>query len=329
MSTTYRARVRFRVRKKLRIESEKHVFFVDGREVELSGPQPDKSLEPDAIGLLIRDSEWLNLNARGFTSEEDAIGFARRLKLAVALSSVATRLGVDVGIDRATAALSDAFRNEMRKKTGLHVLDNVHGAHAFEDGPTVRIFGISARGTVHAAPDPFLSDLGEYVASAVNLTPQAANVVMLLNAALMTSEPVAQIVFSVSAVEMLGQWDQVWSDEQKRALKALREHAKTLALESERERNEVVESISKLTKLSLRQGVKRVLAKHGIPELFGRWDTLYDQRSKLFHGLEPVAGAEYGTLAHETLNLCGRILLKVVADEVPKAGAHVKTYYGG
>ena len=63
---------------------------------------------------------------------------------------------------------------------------------------------MDATGIVHAAPDPFLNDLDEIVRAAVTPSQRVADVILLLNYALLRPEPVAQIVFAVSAVESLG-----------------------------------------------------------------------------------------------------------------------------
>ena len=85
---TWRARLRFRLQKKLRIESNEHRLEVAGREVVVSPPTPD---------MKIADSEWLIMNARGFASEDEARQFGNRLKTALDLSAIAARIGVDTG----------------------------------------------------------------------------------------------------------------------------------------------------------------------------------------------------------------------------------------
>jgi hypothetical protein len=57
---TYRARLRFRVQKRLNLEPEQHVLGVSDREVVLSPHLPERAN---------RDSDWLVMNARGFSSE--------------------------------------------------------------------------------------------------------------------------------------------------------------------------------------------------------------------------------------------------------------------
>jgi hypothetical protein len=51
------------------------------------------------------------------------------------------------------------------------------------------------------------------------------------------------------------------------------------------------------------------------------------RRSTLVHGLAPRPGVDYSTLAFDTVNLCGRILLTVLTDELPAAVAHMDALY--
>ena len=80
--TTWRARLRFRLQKRLNIEANAHRLQVAGREVVLTPPTPN---------LKIGDSPWLIMNTRGFASEDEARDFGRKLKAALEVSAVAAR----------------------------------------------------------------------------------------------------------------------------------------------------------------------------------------------------------------------------------------------
>jgi hypothetical protein len=143
----------------------------------------------------------------------------------------------------------------------------------------------------------------------------------------MRSEPVAQIVFAFSAVEMLGQ-SKTWTRQQKSLLAELAEKAEHSLTGSQRERREVAEALRKsIHRLTLRQGVIRLLESLDLMHLRTIWDALYAERSTLIHGLAPKPGADYSDLAHRTLNLCGRILLGVVAAELSAATKYLDTFY--
>lgn len=233
----FRARVRARVLKKLDIPENEYRFQVFGREVVLSAPTQE---------MAIRDSEWLVLNARGFSSEGEAREFGKRLQTALHLSAAATRLGIDPGRDLPTSALAAHVKLHISRETGALVRDNVHGLDVFADDPNVLIFSISGTGTVRAGRDPFLAHAAELHADVAVLSEEAKDVVLLLNFALMRPEPVAQIVFAVSAVEMLGQHEE-WSESQRVLLGILAEYAAASVIGTDSERAEVIDAIKKVS----------------------------------------------------------------------------------
>lgn len=317
-SPTYRVRLRFRLLKKLGIDAQEHRFQVGPREAILSAAVPD---------VPIRDSEWLVLNIRGLPSEEEARSYGQALRTAVELASVSTRLGVDVGRDLATSSLGRQVKDQILRETGAIVRDNIHGLDVLQDDPRVVYFTMSGAGTVHANPEPFISLAAELHDQTHALSEQSRDVLLLLNYALMRPEPVAQIVFAFSAVETLGQ-DLTWSEGQRDLLAHLAECAVQSSLATAEERQEVAVALGKsLHRLTLRQGVMRLLASIGLQHLRRPWDSLYGERSTLVHGLAPRPGADYSDLAHRAVTLCGHILLKAIAKEVPAAERHAEIYF--
>lgn len=315
---TYRARIRFRIAKKLNVADSKYLFKVAGRDALLQAPTEETS---------IQDSEWLVINTRGFPDEEGARVFGRNLQTSLHLASAVTRLGLDPGQDVPTSGLSLHVKQHIAKTTGAVVRDNVHGLDVFVDDPNVTIFSFQATGLVRANPNPFLSHAAELHGLVGDMSEKARDVVLLLNFALMRPEPVAQIIFCISAVEMLGQ-EENWSDAQKEILKQLADSAQAIAVGSKHERSEVADAIRRgLHRISIRQGVFRLLERLRLSHLRQRWDALYDERSKLVHGLAPVPGARYDDLASRTVDLCGQILLRHVAQEVPEISKHVDTFF--
>lgn len=317
-ATSYRARLRFRLHKQLEIGTNEHRLSIAGREAVLAAPTPETA---------IKDSEWLVINARGFPTEEGARVFGHNLRAAIEVSSVSTRLGVDAGRDLPTSALAQEFKEHLRGQTGAVVRDNVHGLDVFEDDPNVVIFTLSATATVRAQGDPFLFFASELFDGAASLSEEAKDVVLLLNYALMRPEPVAQIVFAFSAVEMLGQREH-WTAAQKQLLAELAAAAEESSTGSEAERMEVSGAIKKsLHRLSLRQGVLRLLDRLGLGHLRATWDGIYRERSTLVHGLAPRPGTDYSDLASRSVTLCGHILLKAVAAELPEANRYADKFY--
>jgi hypothetical protein len=218
-------------------------------------------------------------------------------------------------------------KDDVLKQSGLLLRDNIHGVDVFEDSPNVRYCDISATGIIRAAPNPFLADIDKHFGIVEDVSPRTRDIILLLNYALMRPEPVAQIVFAFSAVEMLGQIEQ-WSPAQTQLLEELAALVQEQGIGSSIERNEVAEAIRKgMYKLSLRQGVLRLLSSLSLDHLKKDWDDLYGRRSTLVHGLAPTPGADYGDLAYKTVSLCGHILLKAIATELKGTDSHVAKYY--
>jgi hypothetical protein len=218
-------------------------------------------------------------------------------------------------------------KDHLHQQAGLLVRDNVHGVDVFPDSPNVRIFQMNAIGSVLAGPDPFLSDLTMLLDATDNLSQKVKDVITLLNYALIRPDPVTQIIFVTSAVEMLGQ-EEDWNADQKCLLEKLAIDAERATIGTADERREVSAAIKRGThKIGLRQGVLRLLDTLDLNHLKKDWDVLYGQRSTLVHGLAPKAGADYNELAFKTVSLCGHILLKVIAKEVAMVNGHVDKFY--
>lgn len=314
----YRVRFRFRLQKKLNIEEVEYKLKINSQEVVLSPPLPD---------INISDSDWLVMNARGFTNYEDAMEFARKLRLVCEISSVCSRLGVDSGIDIATSGLGELIRNQFMEQHGIDMRNNVHGVDVFEDNENIGIINFNASGIVRASREPFLGDVSSLFNTVSSVSQETTDTILLLNYALMRPDPIAQIVFSISAVEMLGQ-NECWSKNQTEIIEHLSSLCKECNLGSENEREEVADAIKKgLFKLSLRQGVLRLLSSLDLIHLKKQWDEIYAKRSTLVHGLAPAPGIDYSTLAYEVVSLCGHILLTLISKEIPDAKQHINKYY--
>lgn len=317
----YRVRLRFRVQKCHNIGTREHIFSIGGHnatlETQSNADNPVK----------IADSEWLVINIRSIESKEAAEELAKRLKLAVSLSSIRTWQGVDLGTDVPTAGLGKIIKDNYKQQDGLDVRDNVHGIDVVEDQPNVRYVSFSMKGKVLTNGEVFLKDIDQLLGSVTELTQRAQDIILLLNYALMRPEPVAQIVYAISAVEMLGQ-TQKWNDNQEIILDDLSKFVFAHSVGTEEDRLEIVTAIGKgIHKLSLRQGVLRLLREHDLEHLKPYWDELYSERSTLVHGLAPRAGVDYSPLAHRAVSLCGYILLKILAKEMPGIDEGTSTRY--
>jgi hypothetical protein len=316
--TTYRVRLRFRVEKRLKIAASQVPLIVSGHDAVLSA---------DVDGTNIDQADWLVLNVRGLVSEDAAKTFGALLKLAVDAASVGARQGVDTGISAATSGVSIAVKTLMQEQRDIILRDNVHGLDVFIDDKRVRIFRMQAAGHILKDPSPFLDDINVLIAEVGAATQPTIDMILLLNHALMRKDPVAQIVFAFSAVEMIGQAKK-WSPAQVALLTHLASVASNSAFGTQEERDAISEALTKsIHPKGLRQGVLELMQSLSLGHLKKDWDLLYGQRSTLVHGLAPRPGVDYGELAFKVVSLCGLILLTAIAKEVPSVAAHIEKFY--
>ena len=145
MNTTgiFRVRFRFRLLKQLNISAKRYELNIGEHDVVLSAALSD---------VVISESNWLVMDARGFHSEPDARRFAMKLKGACELSSVASRLGVDAGVDAPTSSFGSAVKEYIREQSGILLRHNIHGIDVFQDESNVRIGDIRSTGTILTGP---------------------------------------------------------------------------------------------------------------------------------------------------------------------------------
>ena len=318
----FRIRLRARIAKSLTTEATSLSVVVANKDVTITSQNKEEPLNK---------AKWIVLNARGFTAEEAAQHFGTRLCSILQLAALSSRLGVDAGENKPTSWVSEHFaRSRGWIEEHERIAPNIHGLAILPDDDYTRFPVIDVHATVTADPEHFASclrELGENENGDIGLG-AAANGVRLLNLALMTSEPLAQMVLALSAVEELGQ-NEKWSEAQIALIEQLADAAEASAEVTAGQRAEVARAIrTGLFPLSLRQGVMRLLSGLDlIDHLRKEWDRLYSIRSGLFHGTARLSDSEINQAALDTITLCGRIILAIVAKEGARVPSIAATHF--
>jgi len=315
----FRIRLRVRLAKGLTTEASRLNVKVANKDVTITSQNKEESLNI---------AKWVILHARGFETEGDAQQFGMRLSSIVQLAALSSRLGVDVGQNTPTGWVSEGFaRSNGLIKEHERLAPNIHGLAVLPDDDFTRFPVFNAQATVTAAPEQLLSALAELGRISDLAFGSATNGVRLLNLALMTSEPLAQIVLAFSAVEEIGQ-NKRWTKTQITLIGQLADAAEARTEMTEGEKLEVARAIrSGLFPLSLRQGVIRLLVSLGLEHLRKEWDRLYGIRSGIFHGTARPSDSELHQAALDTITLCGRIVLAIVAKEGAKVPSIAATHF--
>lgn len=298
-ASTCRMRLRVRFGKALTSDETSASFLFDNREVDMRGQERDQPL---------REAKWMVFSARGFENEAAAKDFGERLRSALNVAGVCTSNGIDTGNDKTTTWVSEEFARQIGAiKDEERIAPNVHGLSIHPDDDLTKFPVVSAEAVVTAQVDGLLEALQQLGLQPLRLGDAAVGL-RLLNLAIMDNQPLARLVLALSAVEALAEGEK-WTQSQADFIKILANDVEE-GSGGDSEKLEIADAIRKsLFRLSIRQGVKRFLARIDRQDLLKDWDRLYGARSGIFHGTLVLPEPEIHQLANETVTLCGKIML--------------------
>ncbi|MDX8526846.1 hypothetical protein RFM68_20305 [Mesorhizobium sp. MSK_1335] len=316
----FRVRLRVRIGKPLTTDELSRSVALSGQEVTIRSQQKDQPLS---------QATWIVLSASGFATEEEAKNFGARLRLLVEIAALSSRLGTDVGADFPTSWVNEEFARSIGLlQPDERLAPDIHGLLIIPDDDKTRIPTMEMKAQVTADPAHLLGALRELAETLPTTITAVTQGVRVLNLALMSSQPLAQIVLAFSAVEALGQ-DETWTKAQTALIEKLAEQTEKDASENDLESLEVADALRRsLHRIGLRQGVVRVLTRTKLDELKKEWDYLYGIRSGLFHGTLAIDDHRISKLAVDAVTLCGRVILKVLEQEGVKVPKVASLHFG-
>ena len=265
---------------------------LNGREVTITsdGAQP------------ISKAEWLIFEACGFPTKQEARAFGERLRANVDIAAFCSGLGVDTGPDEGSGSIKGEDRQSEGRPKPHPQHGPVPGLSIRPDDDKPAPGGIWGAVTTASDPEIFLEAMRE-LADQPSIAEHAIAPVRLLNLALITFQPLARIVLAISAVESRVK-DGKWRPEQRALINKLA---------TEIADPEVKEAVKRMHRISIRQGIKRVLEDNSIDHLLKEWDHLYDRRSRLFHGAgQPWKDGEIAKLTSDAIRLCRKIIFATI-----------------
>jgi hypothetical protein len=292
----FRLYLQVRIGKALRTDEAFLTTYLEGREVRIRA----------SLGPSISKAEWLVFEARGFPTESEAHTFGERLRANVELAALCASPGVDTGLDEVLGWVHEEYgRPEGSLKPHQRRGPDVHGLLILPDDDYTVFSRSRAKGTTVSSLERFLAALRELADQPPITETALALSVRLLNLARINSEPRASIVLAVSAVESVAE-DENWSAEQRDLIDKL---AAGIA------DPEVKEAVERMHRISIRQGIKRVLESNRLDHLWEAWDDLYKRRSRLFHGGGEFTNQEIGELASNATQLCDEIIFGIIKQK--------------
>lgn len=320
---TFRVRLRVRIGKPLTTDADHLSVEVDGREVTVRCQDKTKPLKGET---------WLAFGARGFQTPEAAQAFGERLRDILEIACLSARLGTDVGQGHATSAMNEDWARSIGLlQPNERLAPNIHGILVIPDDETTKIPLLNMKGTVSADPQQLLAAVGELGSAPPAPFASAATGLRIMNLALMSPEPLTQLVLAFSAVEEMGQ-SESWTSAQTSLLGRVADEVDARFGQDSltaAERAEVSIAIRRGShRIGLRQGVVRVLRHHGLGSLVAEWDRLYELRSGVIHGTSRLSEHEVAELAVSAITLCGKVILTVIQRQGTAAPQVASLHFG-
>lgn len=288
---TWRMRLRVRLGSTLNTDSNKIKAEFCGRRIVITSRK---------IGESLNQAYWIVISANRFTTAESAAKFGLDLQAALSVITAMRGLPVDVGFGNlATSSFSNAVKDAVAK-TGAWLIDDVHGVDIYPDTNSTVTMSVGGTLTTSFEPMWITGPLGGQGKLIAQLDIKAREACLLINAALMAPHPVAKVTLAVAAVELLAASER-WNTNQKQWITGLREHLEVSAGLSEEERNELRQAIDGLNHFGAMSRTKRLLTALELDVLLERWDDLYRQRSRLFHGAKIAQDTQIQAMGGEAL----------------------------
>lgn len=329
----YRLWLKLRVGKSLATEEKTLTASVAGKIV---------TIESNSRSEPLSKASWLVMGCGGFETEDEAREFGEKLRRAAHLAGLCTRVGVDAGDPGEDRNVSWINSKLLRSIGGLdpnsRIGPDMHGIVILpDDGKTLFARVGQPNLTVLHNADFFVRAFEEALPQSDTSQgdlPSIRRAIRVLNLAEMSTDPIAQVVLAISTIEGLAA-DPPWTDEQQKLIQSSAVWLEEAHGDGE-EVKQVIESILRVRKESIRQRIRKFLDANELSDMWREWDDLYTKRSRLFHGRrekgsehrgEYLKESEVHALGQEAIKLCARIVLFLAKRDGISVPDHAKTNF--
>ncbi len=115
----FRLLLKVHIGKKLNTERESLLVQFDNRQV---------TIRPDPSNHALNETTWIVLDARGFPTKEEARDYGSRLRNAVYVAAICSRLGADPGKDETRSWFNEKLlRSQGSLPTHIRLVPDRHG----------------------------------------------------------------------------------------------------------------------------------------------------------------------------------------------------------
>jgi hypothetical protein len=122
----------------------------------------------------IKDSKELFLTKGGFNTEAEALNAGHNALDALRWCSAKLGIGLDLGDNKIKGGVTDAYREQYLKETGIRLVNGVNGLMVIEDSKNVKSVFASASAVVTRGRESFLSEFNYFLSKEKVITVQTA-----------------------------------------------------------------------------------------------------------------------------------------------------------
>jgi hypothetical protein len=225
--------------------------------------------------------ETFVLTGGGFQSEVAARECGNRLKRALAVYGVTSRLGVDTGRDNTTSATSQAIKDQYLKQYNVQLRDTIHGLDVYAELPPVQYLEISATGSLQFSAANAASELVKEFQRRTTFSPKLGLALEIYN--LTFFEPATKIRFLslVTVIEVLSNRKHQTKDIRGEIDKYI-DLAQNSSLSLE-EQEKLISGLGNLKRESISRACHRLVAESIGTESAAFFSNCYAARSQLLH----------------------------------------------
>lgn len=251
----------------------------------------DIILKSNQANIPISNSHTLILRGDNYTSAEEAWNAGLHCKDVLILAFAQNQVGADFGDRAPLSAFTNAGLEMLKEKTGVHILNDVHGLMIFKTEPQIKFVSTSVKPVVTRSKERFIDTLELAFKCNPNLSDQQRLAFDLFGTSFFQKSIDAHFLMLMVAVETLLEQD-IRSKEVQEHVKQLIHLTKVSSIMSSDEKDSLIGSLQSLNKESIGQAGRKLVKclgnrKYGGQKPHTFFTTCYEIRSKLVHGHVP------------------------------------------
>ncbi len=251
----------------------------------------DIALKSNQVDTPIEKAHELILRGDNYASPEEAWNAGLHCKDVLILAFARLHIGADFGERAPRSAITTAGLEMLGKRTGVHILNDVHGLMIFENEPPIKFVSVQAKPSVIKNKERFIQAVGLALDHNPSLSDQQRLAFDLFGTSFFQKSIDAHFVMLMMAVETLLE-PASRSEIVLEHLKELIHLTKASSVLSSKEKDSLIGSLQSLDKESIGQAGRKLAKrlanrKYGGQKPYEFFTTCYKLRSKLVHGYVP------------------------------------------